>query len=123
MEPNRKIKPVLPTAAADGPPVIDAAAGAAPPAGADAPPAAAGKPSSAAGFSLRDKWPLMVLFLLLAAASIWAVVSQSRDFSLAEFLAFVKKASPGWLLAGALGFRPRAYLEGEESRTSAPGIR
>ena len=27
------------------------------------------------------------------------------------------------LLAGALGFRPRAYLEGEESRTSAPGIR
>ena len=30
---------------------------------------------------------------------------------------------PTSLLAGALGFRPRAYLEGEESRTSAPGIR
>lgn len=113
MEPNRKIEPVLPTAAADGPPVIDAVAGAAPPAGADAPPAAAGKPSSAAGFSLRYKWPLMVLFLLLAAASIWAVVSQSRDFSLAEFLAFVKKASPGWLLAGALGMLGFIFFEGE----------
>ena len=30
---------------------------------------------------------------------------------------------PTSLLAGALGFRPLAYLEGEESRTSAPGIR
>lgn len=30
---------------------------------------------------------------------------------------------PTSLLAGALGFRPRAYLEGEESGTSAPGIR
>ena len=30
---------------------------------------------------------------------------------------------PTSLLAGALGFRPRAYLEGEESRISAPGIR
>lgn len=30
---------------------------------------------------------------------------------------------PASLLAGALGFRPRAYLEGEESRTSASGIR
>ena len=30
---------------------------------------------------------------------------------------------PTSLLAGALGFRPRAYLEGEESRNSAPGIR
>ena len=30
---------------------------------------------------------------------------------------------PTSLLAGALGFRPRAYLEAEESRTSAPGIR
>ena len=29
---------------------------------------------------------------------------------------------PTSLLAGALGFRPRAYLEAEESRTSAPGI-
>lgn len=29
---------------------------------------------------------------------------------------------PTSLLAGALGFRPRAYLEGEESRPSAPGI-
>ena len=30
---------------------------------------------------------------------------------------------PTSLLAGALGFQPRAYLEGEESRTSASGIR
>ena len=30
---------------------------------------------------------------------------------------------PTSLLAGALGFQPRAYLEGEESRTSAPGTR
>ena len=30
---------------------------------------------------------------------------------------------PTSLLAGALGFRPRAYLEGEESRPSVPGIR
>ena len=40
-------------------------------------------------------WSL--LFVLIAACTVWAVSSQSKDFSLAGFLEFLQGASMPWL--------------------------
>ncbi len=49
----------------------------------------------------------MLLFVLIAAMSIWAVMSQSKNFSLADFGAYIQNASLPWLIAAIasmLGF-------------------
>ena len=41
----------------------------------------------------------LVVFILIAAISIWAVAAQSRSFSAAEFFSYISTASPVWLLS------------------------
>lgn len=49
----------------------------------------------------------MALFAVIAVVSVWAVVTQSREFSLSDFSAYVRHASIPWLvvaLVSMLGF-------------------
>ena len=55
----------------------------------------------------RSKLLWSVLFVLIAAATIWAVLSQSRSFSLRSFAAYASEMSKPWLtmaLLSMLGF-------------------
>ena len=56
-------------------------------------------PASAMGIKNRFLWTL--LFLVIAAGSIWAVTTQSRSFSLREFGEYLSRNDLGWLLAAA----------------------
>ena len=44
----------------------------------------------------------MLLFSAIAVFSIWAVVSQSREFSMGDFLVYIREASIPWLLVAFL---------------------
>lgn len=44
----------------------------------------------------------LIIFIVIAAASIWAVTAQNKDFSAGDFLSCVKKASPFWLCAAVI---------------------
>lgn len=49
----------------------------------------------------------MILFIFIAVMTVWAVMSQSKEFSLANFLSFIQGASYEWLgaaLFAMLGF-------------------
>ena len=55
----------------------------------------------------RSKILWSVLFVLIAAATVWAVLSQSRSFSLRSFVSYASEASRPWLamaLLSMLGF-------------------
>ncbi len=59
------------------------------------------------GFNLKKRLIWMVLFVVIAAMSVWAVVSMNEDFSFAYILEFFRTADPLWLigaLCGTLGF-------------------
>ena len=43
----------------------------------------------------RAWWTLV--FIAIAVVSIWAVVSQTKDFSFTEFMNFIGSANLGWL--------------------------
>ena len=53
-------------------------------------------------FDRKKQSLLMLLFAAIAAVSIWAVVAQSRSFSLEDFLGYIADASLPWLLAAFL---------------------
>lgn len=53
-----------------------------------------------------------VFSVLIAGLSIWAVTSQSKEFSGKNFLAFVKQASPGWFLAAVVCMFGFIFFEG-----------
>ncbi len=55
----------------------------------------------------RRKLLWSLLFVVIAAATVWAVVSRSRSFSLGSFMTYIGTSSKPWLLAAcasALGF-------------------
>ena len=54
-----------------------------------------------------------VLFVLIAAATIWAVLSQSRTFSLRSFAAYASGASRPWLVMALLSMLGFIVFEGE----------
>lgn len=51
------------------------------------------------GLAQKKQWLWSILFVVIALISILAVVLQSKDFSLSQFIKFIKSASPPWLLA------------------------
>ena len=58
-------------------------------------------------FGRKKQLLLILLFSAIAVVSIWAVVAQSREFSVADFGEFLQEASVPWLLVAAvsmLGF-------------------
>ena len=50
----------------------------------------------------HKKWVWTLVFLAIAAVSIWAVTSQIRSFSLSELIAALRSANPGWILIAVL---------------------
>ena len=50
----------------------------------------------------QNKLLWTILFIAIAAASIWAVTSQNKDFSAKKFLSYLSNASPVWIFAAVL---------------------
>ncbi|MBO4217430.1 MAG: flippase-like domain-containing protein [Clostridia bacterium] len=61
-----------------------------------------GTPEGERKFNIKGKIIWTVVFLLITAATIWAVTAQSKNFSLSEFFGFVGSASPVWMIAALL---------------------
>jgi len=59
----------------------------------------------------RKQWLFIPLFIAIALVSVLAVVMQSRDFSIADFAAYIKSASLPWLLAALLSMLGFIFLE------------
>lgn len=53
-----------------------------------------------------------VLFLVIAAFSIWAVIAQCKDFSLENFKECIRKANPAWLVAAVFCMMGFIVFEG-----------
>jgi len=60
----------------------------------------------------RKQVLFMLLFVLIAAMSVWAVVSQSQNFSLADFGVYIQNASLPWLIAAVAGMLGFILFEG-----------
>ena len=75
--------------------------------------------------SSRSKllWP--ILFFVIAALSVYAIVSQSRSFTLDTFAEYLSRASVPWVLCAALCMLGFIFFEGEAVRaiSSAFGYR
>ena len=54
-----------------------------------------------------------VLFIIIAAATIWAVLSQSRSFSLRSFAEYASEMSKPWLAMALLSMLGFIFFEGE----------
>ena len=68
---------------------------------------ASNKNEKSSSFSLKNRILWTLVFVAIAALSIWAIVSQTKDFSFKEFLLFVKNSNPYWLgaaIVSMLGF-------------------
>lgn len=50
----------------------------------------------------KKQWLFTLLFIFIAAISVLAIVSQSRDFSLGNFVDYIQHASLPWLLAALI---------------------
>lgn len=50
----------------------------------------------------RKQWLFMALFAVIAVVSVWAVVAQSREFSLSDFTTYIRHASIPWLVVALL---------------------
>lgn len=55
-----------------------------------------------APLSQKKQWLFIVLFIVIAATSIWAVMAQSKEFSLTDFTSYVKGSSPVWIVVSFL---------------------
>jgi uncharacterized protein (TIRG00374 family) len=65
----------------------------------------------AQGNPLEKKKRWLILSLLIAIASIWAVTSQWKDFSLNTFIDYVSRADMKWLLAAFMGMFGFIFFE------------
>lgn len=59
----------------------------------------------------KKQWLFVVLFVVIAAMSIFAVAMQSREFSLKDFGSFIGQASAPWLLAAILSMLGFIFFE------------
>ena len=61
----------------------------------------------------QNKFLWSVLFILIAAATIWAVLSQSRSFSFRSFVSYASGMSKPWLAMALLSMLGFIVFEGE----------
>lgn len=61
-------------------------------------------------FKRRALWS--IAFVLLAALSVWAIVSGTKDFSFGEFVKFIKTADPVWIGIAVLSMLCFIIFEG-----------
>ncbi|MBO4652005.1 MAG: flippase-like domain-containing protein [Lachnospiraceae bacterium] len=73
------------------------------------------------GKSKRIFWSL--LFLVLAAMSVWAVTSQSKGFSPKKFVEYVKYSNPWWLTAAFLAMLAYIAFDAMRVRCLLRGFR
>lgn len=59
----------------------------------------------------KRQWLMILLFFVIAAVSIWAVSAQSREFSLGDFMEYIREASLPWLLAAVLSMLGFIFFE------------
>ena len=71
----------------------------------------ANKKESQGPISKKKGILFMVLFIIIAVMTVFAVVSQSRDFSLRNFISYVNGASVEWLLAALLSMLGFIFFE------------
>ncbi len=57
-------------------------------------------------------WLWQIIFILIAAISIWAVIAQSGEFSLADFADYLKDANPIWMIAAVVSMVCYILFEG-----------
>ncbi len=63
--------------------------------------------NQSSGLNFKNKLVWTIVFVVISVLSIWAVLSQTKDFSIAKFIAFSKQANPFWLasaVASMFGF-------------------
>lgn len=60
----------------------------------------------------KKQWLWTIVFILIAAVSVFAVVMQSREFSLGQFMEFIKGASIPWLGVSLLSMLGFIFFEG-----------
>ena len=63
-------------------------------------------------FSLKNRIIWTVVFIVIAALSIWAVTAQSGNFSLEKFWEFVKNSNPVWLVSAIISMFGFIIFEG-----------
>lgn len=63
-------------------------------------------------FSLKNRIIWTIVFIVIAALSVWAVVAQSGSFSFKSFFEFVKGSNPWWLLSATLSMLGFIIFEG-----------
>ena len=63
--------------------------------------------------SSRRKLLWTALFFVIAAATIWAVISYGKAFSAVSFISYIAETSKGWLLAAVLCMLCFVVFEGE----------
>ena len=54
------------------------------------------------GENLRKKLAWVFIFILVAAASVWAVANQSDDFTVTNFIKYISNASPIYMMSAVL---------------------
>ncbi len=62
--------------------------------------------------NIKNKALWTVAFIVIAAVSIWAVVSQTENFSLESFFGFIKSANPLWIVASVVSMLGFIFFEG-----------
>ncbi len=60
----------------------------------------------------KNKLLWMILFVLIAGATIWTLTSQNRSFSFAAFRAYLQEMNSGWLAAAAASAFGFIFFEG-----------
>lgn len=61
----------------------------------------------------RKKLVWTVLFIVIAAATVWAVVSHSKAFTAESFFSYIADASKPWLIAAVISAFGFVFFEGE----------
>lgn len=69
-------------------------------------------PKEKGGFNIKSKAVWTLLFVLIAALSIWAVTSQAKDFTISAFGNFIATANPIWLCSATLSMLGFIIFEG-----------
>lgn len=75
------------------------------------------------GKKKQNKLLWTVLFIVIAACSIWAVVAQAKDFSLRELVTYLKQADYRWMLAAVLAMLGFIVFEACALRSACGALR
>lgn len=62
-------------------------------------------------FSLKNRIIWTLVFIVIAALSIWAVVAQSANFSFKSFFQFAKSSNPWWLASAIISMLGFIFFE------------